>query len=171
MHAPLWPRCVTLSTSTPFPHLSNHTVPQHLEIRRHVRSFLHAKPVPKVLSAAIKRLVTAIHEQLFDDQISVKVLKAHCDIQDNNISCRFKRELGMTIREYIESLRLEAACIVLERYSVTAADAAYLVGYDHIQTFYRAFKRQFRCTPGEYRIQAGAKVLDAEERKRGTACI
>jgi AraC-like DNA-binding protein len=168
MPAPVRPRRVNLSTSTPFPHLSNPTVPQHLEIIGHVRSFLHEKPVPGVLSAAIKQLVTAIHDQLPNYQLCVKALKAHCNIHDNNITCRFKRELGMTIQEYIESLRLEAACILLERYSVTAADASYLVGYDHIQTFYRAFKRQFHCTPGQYRMQAGAKVLDAEERKRAT---
>jgi len=59
----------------------------------------------------------------------------------------------MTIREYIECLRVKTACTLLDRGAMNATDAGYAVGYEHIQTFYRAFKRRLSCTPGEYLAQ------------------
>jgi AraC-like DNA-binding protein len=103
------------------------------------------------LSLPVRRMRDAIHLALLDTDLSVKHMKQVCQIFDNNISSRFRLELGITIKAYIEELRLEAARIIIENTSLPFADVALCVGYDHIQTFYRAFRRKFGCTPGHYR--------------------
>lgn len=112
----------------------------------------HPPPV-QYTSWEVRYLLNHIHDELFDPALNVQVLKQRCHIRDNNISCRFKYEMGISIRRYIESLRLEAASVLLRQHSFTAAEVARSVGYPYIQTFYRAFKRQFRCTPGVIRRQ------------------
>ena len=96
-------------------------------------------------------MLECIHENLFDPELSVKTLRARCGLRDNNVSSRFRWVTGKTIREYIESLRMEAASFLLRRCDCAVFDVALSVGYNHPQTFYRAFEKTFDCTPAVYR--------------------
>jgi two-component system response regulator YesN len=91
--------------------------------------------------------------------MSVKVLKHDCGIRDHNFSSVFRREVGITIKHYIECLRVQAACDLLDMGTMTAADVGYAVGYEHLQTFYRVFKRRLLCTPGQYLAGIGEKKM------------
>jgi transcriptional regulator GlxA family with amidase domain len=101
-------------------------------------------------SPSLTRLLALINRTFQSRDVSVKVLKRDCGIRDNNVSSTFRREVGMTIREYIECLRVQMACTLLDKGTVTANNVGYAVGYEHVQTFYRAFRRRLSCTPGEY---------------------
>ena len=93
-----------------------------------------------------------IHDNLFAADLSVKVLKSRCHIRDNNVSSRFRRAMGITIKDYIDSMRMEAAGMLLAHPSrIGVFDVAFSVGYEHPQTFYRVFHRKFKCTPAVYR--------------------
>jgi len=101
-------------------------------------------------SFPIDHVLNLIHGQFRRMDMSVKVLKHDCDIRDNNFSSIFKREIGMTIKEYIEWLRVREACSLLDRGCITIVEVGYEVGYEHVQTFYRVFRRRLSCTPGQY---------------------
>jgi AraC-like DNA-binding protein len=96
----------------------------------------------------IRRLLQCIHERTFDPKLNVNNLKRNCSVRDHNISSRFKHETGVSIKRYIEDLRLDAAEHLLQHGAFSAAEVAQCVGYEHLQTFYRAFTRRFDCTPG-----------------------
>lgn len=110
-----------------------------------------SQPDEERLPREIQELLDCIHEHLFDPGLSVKTLKALCGIRDNNISSHFRWRMGKTIKDYIDSLRLEAACRLLETSECGVFDVSLSVGYEHPQTFYRVFDRTFDCTPAEYR--------------------
>jgi two-component system response regulator YesN len=122
------------------------------EIGGHLDRFrqTHAAPIEDT-SWHVRQLVNCIHEELFDPGLNVKTLKSRCRVRDHNVSCRFKHEVGRSIKEYLESLRLDAATLLLELGVFSAFEVAQAVGYCHPQTFYRAFIRRFRCTPGDFR--------------------
>lgn len=120
------------------------------QIESELRRFREALPVPSDgVSWQVHAFLKYIHDDPFDPKLSVKVLKARCRISDNNISCRFKHEVGMTIKRYIERLRFEAALWLLRQGTWSVAQVALSVGYRHLQTFYRAFQREFACPPGQ----------------------
>ncbi len=102
-------------------------------------------------SSDVRRLLEEIHGDPFDPQLSVKCLKKRCNIRDNNISSRFRFTYGITIRHYIEQLRLEAASSLLRQLDVGIFDIALSVGYQNPQTFYQAFRKRFQCTPSDFR--------------------
>ena len=108
-------------------------------------------PLAQELPTEAQGMARCIHENLFDPDLSVKTLRARCGIRDNNASSRFRWTTGKTIREYIESLRMEAASLLLTKCDCAIFDIALSVGYNHPQTFYRAFERTFDCTPAVYR--------------------
>lgn len=102
-------------------------------------------------SRCVALLLEAIHAAVFDPLLSVQTLKARCGIQDNNVSSRFRSEVGQSIKEYIDSLRLVTASRLLLETDSSVFEVSQAVGYYHPQTFYRAFYRLFKCTPGDVR--------------------
>lgn len=118
------------------------------------------RPDERELPSELREMLHCIHEHLFDPKLSVKTLKSRCGIRDNNVSLRFRWQMGQTIRGYIESLRLRAARRLLKTSECGVFDVALLVGYNHPQTFYRAFERSFNCTPGAYRQRLRERVAE-----------
>lgn len=132
------------------------------QIEAELESFRSARqPDEKELSREVREVLGYIHRNLFDSDLNVQAIKARCRIRDNNISCRFRYQMGTTIKEYIESLRMEAARLLLEQQDVGVFDVAQSVGYYHLQTFYRAFQRQFECTPAAFRERSPAASWEA----------
>ena len=112
------------------------------------------------LSHRVYLSLEMIHSSFKNKNLSAKTLKRGCEIHDNNFSSVFRREVGMTIKDYIEHLRIETACALLGEGSMTAVDVGYAVGYEHIQTFYRAFRRRMACTPRQYQQKLSGKDAD-----------
>ncbi len=114
------------------------------------------------LSPEMLKVLHHIHENLFDAGLNVETLKFRCRIRDNNVSSRFRHVMGVTIKKYIESLRMQAAALLLQqRRRLGVFDVAHAVGYYHLQTFYNAFQRQYACTPASYRRRLRQR-LDVE---------
>jgi two-component system response regulator YesN len=107
------------------------------------------KPETEGLPREIADILRYIYEHLFDPTLSVGSLRVTCRLRNNNISTRFRKILGIGIREYIEALRLEAACHLLRQERCEVYLAAMAVGYFHEETFCRAFHRRFRRSPSE----------------------
>ena len=104
-------------------------------------------------SRDIRRILDCIHEHLFDRDLSVGTVRSRCRLRDNNISTRFRRAMGISLKHYIERLRMEAAARLLRERAVSVLDIALAVGYEHPQTFYQAFRRCYACTPAAYRAR------------------
>lgn len=118
-------------------------------IERELRQFSEAHSVPdKDVSFQVREILECAHKELFSQVLNVRMLRTRCHISDNNISCRFKQEMGVSIKEYVESLRLGAACDLLRQNRFRVAEVAHAVGYQHLQTFHAAFTRRFGFLPG-----------------------
>lgn len=129
-------------------------------IKAELHCFTEANP-PEVhgVSWEVRRVLHRIHDAPFDGDLNVQALKAHCHIRDNNVSCRFKQEVGISMKDYIGTFRLQAASALLRCGGYSASEVAYAVGYRNPQTFYRAFMREFHCTPGEIRKRGDASCV------------
>lgn len=123
-------------------------------IERTLREFVRDRSAGAVAYPHdIARIIAYVHTNLFDSALNVSVLKVRCQLRNNNITTRFRRTIGMGLREYIEKLRLEAAARLLEQREIAVYLVAMSVGYEHYETFFRAFQRHFGCTPSEVRLR------------------
>lgn len=92
--------------------------------------------------------------QLIDENYSRNLTLNHA-ARVSNLSvahlCRlFKRFTGMTFKEYLTVYRISRAEEFLqEGQSIT--ETAYACGFNSIDSFIRAFKKQKKCTPSTYR--------------------
>ncbi len=118
------------------------------------------------LSRQLRSILQCIHTDPFAPELNVQEVKERCQVRDNNISCRFRYILGTTIKDYIEELRMRAACHLLTTTAVCVFDIAMSVGYLHPQTFYKVFRRRFACSPTSYREQDPPHSLKIPDSQR-----
>ncbi|HEV2845772.1 MAG TPA: AraC family transcriptional regulator [Thermoanaerobaculia bacterium] len=114
-----------------------------------------SRPDASGLPREVRDILDYIHAHLFEPGLNVNAVKVQCGIRNNNISTRFRHAVGLGIREYIEALRLDAADSLLRREELEIYLVAMAVGYDHQETFYRAFQRRFARTPSRGRNGIG----------------
>ena len=108
-------------------------------------------PNARELPEDVRRVLTHIEENTFDPALNVHRIRRDCGLRDNNVSSRFRLFVGTTIRDYLESLRMDAAGVLLKESGATILEVALSVGYNNLQTFYGAFRRKHSCTPDAYR--------------------
>lgn len=70
----------------------------------------------------------------------------------------FKQYTGMTPMQYIVSIRITNAQMLLEGTSYTISEIGHIVGYDNPLYFSRMFHKQKGCSPSEYRKRAGVNL-------------
>lgn len=86
-----------------------------------------------------------------DADLSVPALAARAHMSTRNFARTFRRELGVTPGDYVESIRMEAARRLLEAGDLGLEAIASACGFGTVETMHRAFKRTVHVTPGQYR--------------------
>ena len=67
------------------------------------------------------------------------------------ISMKFRKETGLTFREYHIKIRIEKACHLLKSSNASIGNIAGTVGYTDPAFFYKIFRKEMGITPDEYR--------------------
>jgi AraC-like DNA-binding protein len=128
------------------------------QLEQRLAGFLQGpRATARELPADIQRVLSYIDENAFDPRVNVQRIKLRCGLRDNNVSSRFRFFMGATIRDYLESLRMDAAAFLLRQGGATVMEVAFAVGYNNLQTFYGAFRRKYTCTPDAYRRKVGCR--------------
>ncbi len=94
-----------------------------------------------------------IDDNFADPLLNISSIAAHFDLSADYISREFKSYRGVSILEYIHTLRLAAARRLLAG-GMNVHDVAQEVGYGHERTMTRAFKKYEGLTPGMLRGEA-----------------
>lgn len=83
---------------------------------------------------------------------------ADLGINRTRINTILKNELGLTFSAYLSRLRLtEAARLILEK-DASVSEIGYMVGYGNSSYFITVFKKEFGCTPKNYKVQQRKKI-------------
>lgn len=88
--------------------------------------------------------------QNFDNKISLKELSERFFFNMNYLSYALKKELGMTLTEYLKKIRMEKARSLI-REGKTTTETAILVGIIDYAQFHKMYKKYWGKTPKEDR--------------------
>lgn len=111
-------------------------------------------------SSSIARAVSCIHER-FHDALSVEAVAGIVGLERSYLSAKFHREVGVSVSDYISSVRLEYAARLLSMNSLNIRDVCIASGIPDQSYFSRRFKQIYGVTPTQYRNGERGGDVDA----------
>jgi transcriptional regulator GlxA family with amidase domain len=106
-------------------------------------------------SEPIRELLAWLPDHLADD-LSVPALARRVNLSERQFSRRFKDEVSASPAEHVETLRLDAACRLLETTNNPIEEIARVCGFGVTETMNRVFRRRLNTSPGGHRRHFGA---------------
>ena len=98
----------------------------------------------------LKKVTDTIEEHLDDSDLNVGKLCELGGWSEKQLYRKLKQFTGMSIVEYIRSIRLKKAAMLLQNGNFTIAEVMYTVGFSNASYFSRAFSAAYGMTPSDY---------------------
>lgn len=102
-------------------------------------------------SSDIVDKVVKFVELNYTKDLSLETISDTVRLNPRYLSTLFKAEKGMTIFDYITSLRMTRACELLVGTNKQIAEISTDIGFNNVQSFIRTFKQYYKSTPLSYR--------------------
>ncbi|MFD2115096.1 response regulator [Paenibacillus yanchengensis] len=93
----------------------------------------------------------------YNEDIRASDVAAWLNITASHFSSIFKKNTGKSFKEYMNNIRMEQACRLLETTNDKVFEIADQVGYSEYKYFVSIFKQQTGLTPKEYRAMKAGK--------------
>ena len=86
-----------------------------------------------------------------EKEIRLEDLAGRAYVSKGYLSRIFKEVTGQTVIQALQEIRMDRACVLLEKTNDSVSDVAANVGYSDLKYFYELFSQRFGMTPGECR--------------------
>jgi signal transduction histidine kinase/ligand-binding sensor domain-containing protein/DNA-binding response OmpR family regulator len=98
----------------------------------------------------IKTVVDYVKSNLNNTQLSVEDLSRHVGMSRGSLYNKILEITGQTPVEFIRTMKLEQAALLLEKSDMNIAQIAYAVGFTTPNYFAKSFKSKYNMLPSEY---------------------
>jgi transcriptional regulator GlxA family with amidase domain len=115
-----------------------------------------SEPASYTMSLNVWLIVRYLHEN-FSQPTWLSDAALLIGVRPDDLRRRFRREVGITLREYLLRVRLECAARLLSQSSHTISEIASEVGFTSAGSFSKAFKQLMACAPTTYRARRLAR--------------
>ena len=97
-------------------------------------------------SQVITRALRYINRN-YKEKITLKDIEANLHVNASYFSTLFKQEMGLTFTDYLNSLKVQYACSLLENTNLSIIDVSLSAGFDDQSYFTKVFKKIMGTTP------------------------
>lgn len=101
----------------------------------------------------LNEIMLYIENNLTDSQLSVEEVSKHVGMSRSSLYSKLLELTGQSPVEYIRSVKLDKAAVLLEKSEMNVAQIAYSVGFATPNYFAKSFKTKFGMLPSEYIIK------------------
>lgn len=112
---------------------------------------LNANEVESMTRSSILGHAVVFLRKNYAQPISVKDVSDACHCSISTLSHMFKKELGISVREYIRDLRMADAMRMLSNTDLPINSISDMLGYGNPNYFCNVFSQQMGCSPTDYR--------------------
>ncbi len=100
----------------------------------------------------LSKILLYIHTNYKSD-VSLESISKKFGYNQSYISRHFKTNFNIGIKEYVTMVRLKGAIGLMHQGTHSITYCAMESGFNSLRTFFRAFSKEFHCTPKEYMQQ------------------
>ncbi|GGA98830.1 MULTISPECIES: hybrid sensor histidine kinase/response regulator transcription factor [Mucilaginibacter] len=101
----------------------------------------------------IKDVVMYIEKNINNPKFSVEEISHHFSMSRGSFYSKITELTGEPPVEFIRSIKLDKAAILLEKTDLTIAEIAYSIGFSTPHYFTKSFKAKYNVLPSEYRVK------------------
>lgn len=98
----------------------------------------------------LQKAMTYIEANLLNPELTTESLGYELGMSHSRLYRKLKALTGLTIQEFIRSIRIKRAAQLLETGEYNVSEAAVQTGFSEMKYFRNYFKEQFGCLPSEY---------------------
>ena len=99
----------------------------------------------------------------YTEDLSLDTISKTLGIGKNRISQFFSQTLHVNFRRFLNTLRIEKACILLQDPSLSIKEVGYMCGFENARTFHRLFQEDRSMTPKEFREQVNSGWMTVQD--------
>lgn len=103
----------------------------------------------------VRRAVKFIYEHLFEEGLTVTLVKEGCQVNGKSFSGRFRKCTGLYPKEFILTHQINLSKRLLKLEDVSVGQAGLEAGFSSHSSFCKTFKRKVGVIPSVWRGQAG----------------
>lgn len=118
----------------------------------------YLSPLDKTMEASLapdpflQKMVEIIHEHIEDSDFTITELTRKLAVSHPVLYKKVKALTGLSVNDFIKSLRMKKAVELLQSKQYNIAEVAYLVGFSDRKYFSKEFKKYHGVTPSEFAI-------------------
>lgn len=100
-----------------------------------------------------------IEQHISDMDLSVSRIAENVGVNRSQLTAQFRAYYGLSLLEFIQSKRLERACLLIESHPTRGLEQiSREAGYCTLSTMYRAFQKNGLGPPAQYRQRCRSQV-------------
>lgn len=111
----------------------------------------HCKNERKIIKTSKTKDILEYVNDHYNEELFVYEVAKHFGYSREYFSRFFKKEIGMSFKDYLTQYRLNKSLIELELNNKTITDIAFNTGFSNETQYINSFKKIFKLTPGQYR--------------------
>ncbi len=100
-------------------------------------------------------------EFIYDQKIKLEQFAQRVAVNSTYLNRYFNQEYGCSFLQYLTSLRIEQAEMLLKGSNAEIGDICYNTGFNSPSAFHKAFKTRYGCSPSEWRRRCLTEKLNA----------
>jgi AraC-like DNA-binding protein len=109
-------------------------------------------PTPKTLTDTSLSPAMSYVAKNYAEKLRLSTAAKLCDLSRFQFSRNFKKERGLTFRDFVVQVRIQrAAELMRQSRTLSVTEAAFVVGFNDLSHFSRMFRRQLGVSPSHYR--------------------
>lgn len=101
----------------------------------------------------LRKIREVLEENISNSEFDVETLSKQFYLSRCHFTRKIKQITGLSPKEIIDTFRLKRAGQILLQQKISISEVAYMVGFDHPNSFTRAFRKFYKMTPTEFSSQ------------------
>ena len=107
-------------------------------------------------------------DSCFHESETIEGVSERLGMSPKSLTSYFRQITGLSRHHYIQKLRLEYACRLLESPDQSITSIAFACGFEDLSTFFRAFRLAKKVSPSQWRERASLPIFPSAVSQHAT---